>query len=103
MENVQNVQSEIIEKIKTILSNELYLDIPMERLGLDDSLKEIAGLDSIGFTELRFQCEETFHFHVTDAEFIPDHFGTLNKLATFIETKRQHATNPLASSEKASI
>ena len=50
-------------------------------------LASMVGMDSIGFVELRFQCEEEFNIKVEDKEFSPANFYSCQTLSRFIMNK----------------
>jgi len=76
------------DKIKKILIDDLFVDIPLEEIKIDDDLREVIGLDSLSFMELRVQSENFFNIEITDDEFIPENFGTIRKLVAMIKTKK---------------
>jgi acyl carrier protein len=43
-------------------------------------------LDSLGMLELISFVEETFRMEVPDEDIIPDHFGTIEQLALYVES-----------------
>lgn len=70
--------------IKTILVNDLFINVPKSEIGLDDGLRDKLGLDSLGFSELRSQCEYTFEVKIEDADFNPKHFSTIRALTSLL-------------------
>ena len=54
------MRDNIIAKIRRMLVNDLFVELPEEQIGLDDGLQTVVGLDSIGFSELRILCERKF-------------------------------------------
>ncbi|MFZ2314889.1 MAG: acyl carrier protein [Gammaproteobacteria bacterium] len=74
-----------IEKILNILTNELGVDFPKDKIGLEDGFQAVLGLDSIGFIELRFQCEQVFKVTIEDEHFVPQNFKNLKSLSTLID------------------
>ena len=75
----------IVSSVKKILVQDLFLEIPESEMGLDDGLGSKLGLDSLGFVELRVQCERTFDIKVSDEEFAPENFRSIRQLAALIE------------------
>ena len=71
--------------IRRILINDLFVELPEDRIGLDDSLKTVVGLDSIGFSELRILSERKFGVQIDDSDFVPENFSTVRRLATLIQ------------------
>jgi acyl carrier protein len=57
------------------------------RLTGNTQLLEEKILDSLGMLELISFVEETFSIEVPDEDIIPDHFGTIEKLARYVEMR----------------
>ncbi|MFD1745545.1 acyl carrier protein [Rhizobium helianthi] len=74
----------IEDKIKLILVNELFVEMPVDAIGLEDGLRDQVGLDSLGFSELRAQCEVSFGVSISDEHFIPKHFTSVQTLSALI-------------------
>ncbi|MGJ8521685.1 Acyl carrier protein [Carnimonas sp. R-84981] len=77
----------IIDRIKEIITERIGLDIEREDITDDSGLASMVGLDSIGFIELRFQCEEEFNIKVEDKDFSPANFYSCQTLSHFIMNK----------------
>jgi acyl carrier protein len=75
----------IKESIKDILVTDIFVEIPIPDMDEDDNLREVFGLDSIGFVELRVQCEERFGVVIGDDDFIPDNFASIRTVAALVE------------------
>jgi acyl carrier protein len=71
--------------IKGILVTDVLVDVPPERMRLEDSLRDVYGLDSLGFVELRVRCEEVFGISIGDDDFSPEHFSTLGGVTDLVE------------------
>jgi acyl carrier protein len=85
-------QAESLEAtLKEILVEDLFLDVPTDRIGDDDGLQDVLGLDSLGFVELRAQCEQRFGVKITDAEFTPIHFHSVRTVADLVRALRANA------------
>lgn len=74
----------IENKIKKVLINELLVEVPMEKMGPDDGMQTVFGLDSLGFTELRYQCENIFDVKISDEDFTSANFSSIRKLSELI-------------------
>ncbi|MFC5105620.1 acyl carrier protein [Kibdelosporangium philippinense] len=61
--------NDIERSIGSMLVTDLFVEIPEDRMTPDDRLRGDLGLDSLGFVELRVQCENTFGITISDAEF----------------------------------
>jgi acyl carrier protein len=57
------------------------------KLGEDVSLLEAGIVDSIGILEIVTFIEEKFLVQVTDEDLIPENFGSIAAIASFIESK----------------
>lgn len=77
-------RDDIIAKIKQMLVNDLFVEVPEEKIGLDDGLQTVVGLDSIGFSELRILCERKFNVQIDDADYSPENFSSVNRVANLI-------------------
>ncbi|MGW7489007.1 acyl carrier protein [Streptomyces sp. NPDC054786] len=80
----------IADTIKNILVAHVYVEVPIDQMGEQDSLRDVLGVDSLGFVELRVQIEEAFEIAISDDDFTPEHFATIASLTSLIE--RQQAT-----------
>ncbi len=77
-------RDDIIAKIKQMLVNDLFVEVPEDKIGLDDGLQTVVGLDSIGFSELRILCERKFNVQIDDADYSPENFSSVNRVANLI-------------------
>lgn len=73
-----------------ILENYLFTG-DTSALGLDDSLLGRGIVDSTGMLEIIFFIEEQLGVKVKDEEMIPDNLDSVNRIATFVQSKRQAA------------
>lgn len=73
-----------------ILENYLFTD-DTSALAVDDSLLEKGIVDSTGMLEIIFFIEEQLGVKVLDEEMIPDNLDGVNKIAAFVQAKRQAA------------
>jgi len=74
--------------ITNILVNDLFVGVPQERIGLDESLRYVLGIDSLGFAELRTQCEYAFGVAISDDDFVPEHFSCVRTLTQLVSRLR---------------
>jgi len=84
-------QVAVIRKLKEIVSSRLGLDLDQDQIGTDDRLASQVGVDSIGFIELKFQCEEEFSIEITEDEFDPKYFTSCESLSGLIVNKLEAA------------
>jgi len=73
------------ERLKTILVEDLYVEVPKGSIKSDDSLRDALGIDSLGFVELKEQIELKFAVVIADEEFTPENFSTIGSLRALIE------------------
>ncbi|AIO67040.1 acyl carrier protein [Burkholderia oklahomensis] len=84
---ITDTQQQIVERLRDIVATRLDLDIKPEQIGLTDGFQSTIGIDSIGFIELRYQCEEAFGIKIDDDDFTPDNFSNCDALSRFLLTK----------------
>ncbi|GAB3838694.1 acyl carrier protein [Kribbella italica] len=70
--------------IRSILVTDLFVETPVDQIGLDDRLRAELGLDSLGFVELRVQSENTFGVTISDADFSPENFTSIRSVAALV-------------------
>ena len=73
-----------------ILENYLFTN-DTKALGLDDSLLGRGIVDSTGMLEIIFFIEEQLGVKVKDEEMIPDNLDGVNKIAAYVQSKKQAA------------
>ena len=74
----------ITAQVRRMLVNDLFVEVPEEKIGLDDGLQTVVGLDSIGFSELRILCERKFNVQISDDDYVPDNFSSVRRVANLI-------------------
>jgi acyl carrier protein len=70
--------------LRQILVDDLFVDVPPHEIGDDDSLRNVVGLDSLGFVELRAQCERAFGIQISEEDFTSQNFATIATVAGFV-------------------
>ncbi len=70
--------------IRNMLVNDLFVEVPAEKIGLDDGLQTVVGLDSIGFAELRILCERKFGVQISDDDYVPENFSSVRKIINLV-------------------
>jgi acyl carrier protein len=70
--------------IRRMLVNDLFVELPEEKIGLDDGLQTVVGLDSIGFSELRILAERKFNVTISDDDYVPENFSSVRRLANLV-------------------
>ncbi|MGI5500343.1 acyl carrier protein [Lentzea sp. CA-135723] len=74
-----------LQAIKRILVSDVLVEIPPELMRPEDELREGYGMDSLGFVELRVQCEEVFGVRISDEEFAADKLETLGDVVSLVD------------------
>ena len=70
--------------LRQMIVDDLFVEIAPEQIGLDDGLRTIVGLDSVGFVELRVLCERKFGIQISDDDYTPENFSSIARLANLI-------------------
>jgi acyl carrier protein len=79
------MRDDLITTLRKMLVNDLFVETPAEQIGLDDGLRTIVGLDSVGFVELRVLCEQRFNVEINDDDYTPENFTSIRLLAQLID------------------
>jgi acyl carrier protein len=79
------VRDDLIAALKRLLVNDLFVPVPEDQIGLDDGLRSVVGLDSVGFVELRILCERRFNVQINDEDYTPENFTSVRRLADLID------------------
>lgn len=67
-----------------ILIDDLFVDLEPAQIGLEDGLRDTVGLDSLGFAELRAQCEFAFGVTIADEDYVPENFTSVRTLSDLV-------------------
>ncbi|MGD0732853.1 MAG: acyl carrier protein [Terracidiphilus sp.] len=86
------MRDEIIASLRKIIVNDLFVEIAENDIGLDDGLRTVVGLDSVGFVELRVLCEQKFNIEISDDDYTPENFTSIRLLADLIERLQAQKT-----------
>jgi acyl carrier protein len=87
------MREDLIAALRRMIVNDLFVEIPEEQIGLDDGLRTVVGLDSVGFVELRVLCERRFNVQIDDSDYTPENFTSIRLLADLIERLQAKAGN----------
>jgi len=79
------VRDDLIAALRAMIVKDLFVEIPEEKIGLDDGLRTVIGLDSVGFVELRVLCEQKFNIEISDDDYTPENFTSIRLLANLID------------------
>jgi acyl carrier protein len=79
------MRDDLIAALRKIIVNDLFVEIHEDQIGLDDGLRTVIGLDSVGFVELRVVCEQKFNIEINDDDYTPENFTSIRLLSGLIE------------------
>ena len=71
--------------IKKILVEELFVEVKESDIDIKDGLQSVLGLDSLGFIELRVQCENLFNVHISDKDYNSENFSNIESIMNLIK------------------
>jgi acyl carrier protein len=77
----------IVEELKQILVNDLFVDLPIDRMRESDLLATGIGLDSVGLIELVMLVEEKYAITIEERRDVPSEEKTLGWFASYIASK----------------
>jgi acyl carrier protein len=83
------MRHDLVDALRSMLVNDLYVEIPEDQIGVDDGLQAVVGLDSVGFVELRTRCERHFNVQISDEDYTPENFSSVRRLAALIDRLQQ--------------
>lgn len=86
------MREDLIASLRKIIVNDLFVEIAENDIGLDDGLRTVVGLDSVGFVELRARCEQKFNVEISDDDYTPENFTSLRVLAELIDRLQSQKT-----------
>jgi acyl carrier protein len=79
------MREDIIAALRKMIVNNLFVEIAEDQIGLDDGLRTVVGLDSVGFVELRVLCEQKFNIEINDDDYTPENFTSIRLLTNLID------------------
>ncbi len=79
------MREDIIATLRKMIVNDLFVEIAENDIGLDDGLRTVVGLDSVGFVDLRALCEQKFNIEISDDDYTPENFTSIRLLAELID------------------
>jgi len=82
------MREDLISSLRTIIVNDLFVEIAESQIGLDVGLRTVVGLDSVGFVELRVLCEQRFNIEIDDDDYTPENFTSIRLLADLIDRRQ---------------
>jgi len=90
------MRDDLITALRKMLVNDLFVDMPPDQIGLDDRLRAVVGLDSVGFVELRVLCERRFKVVIDDDDYTPENFSSIRQVAALIDRLQVKQPQPQA-------
>ncbi len=84
------MREDLIACLRKMIVNDLFVEIAEEDIGLDDGLRTVVGLDSVGFVEMRVLCEQKFNIEISDDDYTPENFRSVRVLAELIDRLQSH-------------
>jgi acyl carrier protein len=79
------MREDLVKGLRKLIVNDLFVEIAEDQIGLDDGLRTVVGLDSVGFVELRVLCEQKFNVEINDDDYTPENFTSIRLLANLID------------------
>jgi len=79
------MREDVIKALRKMIVNDLFVEIAEDQIGLDDGLRTVIGLDSVGFVELRVLCEQGFNVEINEDDYTPENFTSIRLLADLID------------------
>jgi len=79
------MREDLIAALRKMIVNDLFVEIAENDIGLDDGLRTVVGLDSVGFVDLRALCEQRFNVEISDDDYTPENFTSIRVLANLID------------------
>ncbi len=76
--------SSIEDCLRDILIEDLFVELEKDRILPTASLRQDLGIDSLGFIELKDQVEKRFSIAISEDEFTPENFSTIDSLTGLI-------------------
>jgi acyl carrier protein len=79
------MREDIIAALRKMIVEDLFVEIDENDIGLDDGLRTVVGLDSVGFVEMRVLCEQRFNVLISDDDYTPENFSSIRLVANLID------------------
>ncbi|MEY9836944.1 acyl carrier protein [Streptacidiphilus sp. EB103A] len=73
--------------LKTFIVDALFIDIDPAAIADDSLLGTEIGVDSLGFAELMAHLEDEYAITVSDGEFLPENFATVERIVHLVRSK----------------
>ena len=79
------MREDLIAALRKMVVEDLFVEIAEEDIGLDDGLRTVVGLDSVGFVEMRVLCEQRFKIQISDNDYTPENFTSIRLIASLVD------------------
>ena len=79
------MREDVIASLRKMIVTDLFIEVAENDIGLDDGLRTVVGLDSVGFVDLRALCEQRFNIEISDDDYTPENFTSIRVLADLID------------------
>ena len=79
------MREDLIASLRKMIVTDLFIEVAENDIGLDDGLRTVVGLDSVGFVDLRALCEQRFNVEINDDDYTPENFTSIRVLADLID------------------
>jgi acyl carrier protein len=79
------MREDLIASLRKMIVTDLFIEVAENDIGLDDGLRTVVGLDSVGFVDLRALCEQRFNVEISDDDYTPENFTSIRVLANLID------------------
>ena len=90
------MREDVIASLRKMIVTDLFIEVAENDIGLDDGLRTVVGMDSVGFVDLRALCEQRFNVEINDDDYTPENFTSIRVLAELIDRLqvKKAAANP---------
>lgn len=85
---VINNPAELEEALKDFIIESLFIDLPRESILNDMALGTEVGVDSLGFTEIVAYLDDAWGVKISDSEFTPENFRTIDRIVALAMSKQ---------------
>jgi acyl carrier protein len=79
------MREDLIAALRRMIVNDLFVETKEDQIGLDDGLRTVVGLDSLGFIEMRVLCEQRFGIQISDDDYTPENFSSIRRVANLVD------------------
>jgi len=79
------MREDLIASLRKMIVTDLFIEVAENDIGLDDGLRTVVGLDSVGFVDMRALCEQRFNVEISDDDYTPENFTSIRVLADLID------------------